>query len=61
MDYLIIASSSPEEHLENLQSVFQHLNEHEIGINVSNFGVSELDFLCHHVGATCILPLEDRV
>ncbi len=35
IDDLLIASSSPEEHLEHLRSVFQRLNEHGIVINVS--------------------------
>ncbi len=61
IDDLLIASSSPDEHLEHLRSVFQRLNEHGIVINVpkSHFGVAELDFLGHHVDATGIRPLED--
>ncbi len=63
IDDLLIASSSPDEHLEHLRSVFQRLNEHGIVINVpkSHFGVAELDFLGHHVDATGIRPLEDKV
>ncbi len=51
IDDLLIASSSPEEHLEHLRLVFQRLDEHGIVVSVpkSRFGVTELDFLGHHV------------
>ena len=51
IDDLLIASSSPEEHLEHLRSVYQQLDDHRIVLNVSKscFGLSELDFLGHHV------------
>lgn len=63
VDDLLIASSSPEEHLEHLRLVFQRLDEHGIVINVSksHFGVTELDFLGYHVDATGIRPLEEKV
>ena len=63
IDDLLIPSSSPEEHLEQLRLVFQRLNEHSIVINVpkSCFGVRELDFLGHHVDTTGIRPLEEKV
>ena len=63
IDDLLIASSSVEEHLEHLRLVFQRLDEHGIVINVpkSLFGVRELDFLGHHVDATGIRPLEEKV
>ena len=51
------------EHLEHLWSVFQRLDVHGIVINISKscFGANELDFLGHHVDATSILPLKDKV
>ena len=60
IDDLLIASSSPEEHL---RLVFQQLDEHGIVINVpkSRFGVRELDFQGHHVDATGIRPLKEKV
>ena len=63
IDDLLIASSSSEEHLHHLQLVLERLDEHGILINVSKsvFGVPELDFLGHHVDATGIRPLEEKV
>ncbi len=63
IDDLLIASSSPEEHLQHLRLVLQRLADHGILINVpkSLFGVPALDFLGHHVDATGIYPLEDKV
>jgi hypothetical protein len=63
IDDLLIASLSPQEHLQHLQLVFQQLEEHGIVINVpkSHFGVQELVFLGHHVDATGIRPLEEKV
>ena len=63
IDDLLIASSYPEEHLEHLRLVFQRLDEHGIVINVpkSRLGVRKLDFLGHHVDATGIRPLEEKV
>lgn len=63
IDDLLIASSSPEEHLQHLRLVFQHLEEHSLLINVakSRFSISELNFLGHHVDATGMRPLEEKV
>ncbi len=49
--------------MEHLRSVFQQLDEHGLLSNVSKsqFGVSELDFLGHHIDATGVFPLEDKV
>ena len=63
IDDILIASSSPEEHLQHLQSVLERLAEHGIVINVAKslFGVAELDFLGHRVNAMGIHPLETKV
>ncbi len=63
IDDQLIASSSPEEHLEHSRLVFQRLDEHGIVISVpkSRFGVTELDFLGHHIDVTGIRPLEEKV
>lgn len=63
VDDLLIASSSPEEHLQHLRLVLERLDEHGLLINMSKsiFGVPELDFLGHHVDATGIRPLEEKV
>ena len=63
IDDVLIASSSPEEHLTHLRAFFERLEDFGIIINTSKsrFGVSELDFLGHHVDATGICPLEEKV
>ena len=63
IDDLLVASSSPEEHLQHLRLVLERLDDHGILINVTKslFGRSSLDFLGHHVDATGIRPLEDKV
>ena len=62
-DDIQIARSSPEEHLENFQSVFLQLDDHRIVLNVSksHFSVSDLDFLKLLVNATGICPLVNKV
>ena len=63
IDDLLIASSSPEEHLQHLRLVLERLDEHGILINVqkSIFGVPELDFLGFHLDSTGIRPLQEKV
>ena len=63
IDDILIASSSPEEHLRDLKSVFKHLASHGIVINPSKciFGVDQLDFLGHQVTSEGVAPLPDKV
>ena len=63
IDDILVASTSPEEHLQHLRQVFARLEEHGLVINAAKslFGVPELDFLGHHVDATGIRPLEAKV
>ena len=63
IDDVLIASSSPEEHLQHLQTVFDRLAKYGIFINPNKclFGVTELDFLGHHVSSQGITPLPDKV
>ena len=63
IDDLLIASTTPEEHLEHLRLVLEHLAEHGIHINVSKcvFGALSLDFLGHRVNTNGIHPLEEKV
>ncbi len=60
---LLIASSSPEEHLEHLGLVLHRLHDHGIVINVhkSKFGAPSLDFLGYHVDSTGIRPLDNKI
>ena len=63
VDDVLIASATPDEHRRHLRIVFDGLAAHGIVINPSKclFGVSELDFLGHHVAQRGILPLPDKV
>ena len=47
IDDILIASSTPEEYLQDLKSVFKRLASHGIVINPSKciFGADQLDFL----------------
>ena len=62
IDDVLIASSSPEEHLKHLRTVFEQLATHGIIINPNKFlfGVSELDFLGHHIDQHGITPLQRK-
>ena len=63
LDDVLVASSSPEEHLEDLQRLFDRLQENALVINAKKclFGQSSLDFLGYKVDASGIYPMEDRV
>lgn len=63
IDDVLIASSSPEEHKQHLQQVFQRLSDYGILINPSTclFGVDQLEFLGHHVSSEGIRPLDHKV
>ena len=63
IDDVLIASSSPEEHLQHLRAVFERLAAHGIIINPNKclFGVNELDFLGHHIDRHGISPLPEKV
>ena len=60
---LLIASTSPTEHLQHLRAVMERLDQHGIVINVSKsvFDSSSLKFLGHLVDSSGICPLEDKV
>ena len=63
IDDVLIASSTPKEHLHHLRLVLERLCEHGIVINVakSQFGVPSLEFLGHHVDSAGIRPLESKI
>ena len=63
VDDVLIASSSPEEHQEHLRAVLERFQEHGVIINPTKcvFGVSQLQFLRHHVDSQGIRPLEEKV
>ena len=63
IDDVLIASATPEQHLQDLRSVFERLATHGIVINPNKclFGVNELDFLGHHIDQHGITPLSEKV
>ena len=63
IDDVLIASATPEQHLQDLRTVFEKLHTHGIVINPNNclFGVHELDFLGHHIDQHGITPLPMKV
>ena len=63
IDDVLIASRTPEQHLTDLRTVFDRLAAHGIIINPNKcvFGVSELDFLGHHIDKHGITPLPEKV
>ena len=63
IDDLLIASTSPAEHKQHLRLVLERLHNHGILLNPTKclWGVTQLDFLGHHVNAQGIHPLEDKV
>ena len=63
IDDVLIASSTPDEHKQHLQQVFQRLSDYGILINPSKclFGVDSLEFLGHHVSSKGIRPVDTKV
>ncbi len=63
IDDVLIASPTPEQHLDDLRTVFARLASHGIVINPNKclFGVPELDFLGHHIDCHGISPLPEKV
>ena len=62
-DDVLIASPTPEQHLQDLRAVFTRLSTHGIIINPNKclFGVSSLEFLGHHIDTHGISPLPAKV
>ena len=63
IDDILVASSSPEEHLEHLEVVFKLLEENGLVVQRPKciLGQPSLEFLGYKLDATGITPLEDRV
>ena len=63
IDDLLVVSSTTDEHLEHLRLVFERLNQYGVVINPQkcSFGISNLDFLGHHIDQHGISPLADKV
>jgi len=63
IDDILVASSSPEEHYEQLKLLFERLQEYGIIINPAKcvLGQSEVEFLGYLVSGEGIRPLPERV
>ncbi|CAH8604747.1 unnamed protein product [Schistosoma rodhaini] len=63
IDDVLIASSSTEEHIQHLHTLFERFKSYGVVINPSKciFGASSLEFLGHHIDSQGIKPLEDKV
>ena len=63
MDDLLIASTTPDEHLQHVRLVFERLSEHGVVVNPHKcvFGITSLTFLCHHIDQHGISPLQEKV
>ena len=58
LDDMIVFSETPEEHLQRMQVVFDHLQEHDLNLKPSKCDVfkSEINYLAHHVSQKGVLP-----
>ncbi len=63
VDDILVASSSPEEHMEHLKIVFGRLEQYHLRLNLEKckFGVSELIFLGHLVNSEGYRPPPGKV
>ena len=63
IDDVLIASSTPAEHLKHLRLVFERLASYGIVVNPNKclFGITELEFLGHNVNRHGITPLPQKV
>ena len=58
LDDVIVFSETPEEHLQRMRVVFDHLQEHGLKLKPSKCDVfkSEINYLAHHVSQKGVLP-----
>lgn len=63
LDDILVFSHSEVEHKDHLRQVFGRLKEHGLIISPTKceFGVSEIDFLGHHVSRNGVVPLQKKV
>ena len=63
IDDIIIASSSQEEHIQHLETVFQCLSDYGLIININKcvFSSNFLHFIGHYIDANGIRPIETKV
>ena len=58
LDDMIVSSETPEEHLQRMQVIFNHLQEHGLKLKPSKCKVfkPEINYLAHHVSQKGVLP-----
>ena len=58
LDDVIVFSKTPEEHLQRMRVVFDHLGEHSLKLKPSKCDMfkSEINYLAHHVSQKGVLP-----
>ena len=63
LDDMLVASRTPEQHAKQLTQIFEALRRFGLVINKAKcvFGVSEIEFLGHHVTSASIRPLANKV
>ena len=63
MDDLLIASTTPDEHLQHVCLVFERLSEHGVVVNPHKclFGAATVTFLGHRIDQQGIYPLQEKV
>jgi len=63
LDDVLVASKNHQEHAAHLTEVLKRLQKHGLVLNAEKcqLGVPELDYLGHHVTATGVRPLADRI
>ncbi|GFS16796.1 Pol polyprotein [Elysia marginata] len=63
MDDILVASSSAQSHIDNLNAVFHRLRHYGLVIKLEKclFGKSSFDFLGHQVSAAGLVPMPSRV
>ncbi len=63
IDDLLVASNSPEEHLEQLETIFQILSDNGLVVNRPKcvLGQEQLEFLGYSIDKNGVKPLDDRV
>ena len=63
MDDLLCASTSADEHVQHLATLFDRLEAHGLIVNPDKcaLGQSELEFLGHHISAAGSAPLPEKV
>ena len=63
IDDILVASATPEEHIEHLRIVLKRLADANLCVNPEKckFGVDSLDFLGHHVDQHGIRPIGTNI